>query len=640
MKSISTRILLWLAVGLLIIFSIKEFFTYEQLSHMQEKRVLDKSIEIKDTIFSFEKLYQDRFNNGSNHAFKQIAQELSKNQHTLVYFDKSIPQQGNFTQNSSNYLYQYPIKNQTSCTKCHSQNLIATLNIKTDKKPLFNELVAVIKQSFIISTILNFVFFFLIYIFVIRKVAKNIALFHKKFINFFDFLTEKRDKIEKVKINSGDEIEKFSKEIDNNITTTKNILMQKAKSEKELMKLNNSLQQKIDEATNYIATVIETSANAIIVIDEHSTILTFNDASQKLFGYSKQEMLNQNALYKIIPSNQMSRYENFINSFMKTKAKSTSTCDLMAKTKDNKNLFIHMALGSSKVHDKTILVLNITDVTKQKQNEKKIMELNRALDQKLQTTMVTNLKKDKIIQRQNSLAQMGEILSLIIDQLRQPVTAIGAISFGMQTKLKNDTSLSEETKNYFDDKLKKINTNTKYLSNVVKDFQNFYQPTIKPKNVPIDQVVQKAIHLISALLSTKEITLKTELQTNKKIITYPNELLQAILNILKNSVDALVANRIQNPTIEIKLYEQYEEFILEISDNALGIPQEIMDKIFNPYFSTKGEKIGTGLGLYVTKSIIQNRCHGSISVTNGIYGANFVIKLPQKLNHRVVEIAT
>ncbi len=637
--SIATKILLWLAIGLLIIFSIKEFFAYQQLYTMQQEKLYQKSTKIKNTILSIDNLYQTKFKNGSNHIYKELAKELSKQNNLSIYIDtnktlnyfKNNSTKERLLETKSNYIYQYPIKNQPSCKKCHNQPIIATINIKIEKKPLHDELFAILKQNYIVSTILNLSFFVLIYIFVIRKIIKNIALFNKKFMNFFDFLTGKREKIEKVKITSGDEIEKFAKEIDKNITITKNILLQKAKSEQELMKTNNLLQKKIDEATKYVNTVIETSANAIIVIDEHSTILTFNNAAEKLFGYTKEEMLNKNSLNKIIPKDQMPLYQNFINSFMKTKSATKSTCDLTAKTKDNQELFIHLSLGSSKVNDKTILVINITDVTKQKRDKKKILELNQALDAKLKNTIHENFKKDKIIQRQNSLAQMGEILTLLIHQIRQPITAIGAISLSMQTKIKTLSSNQDEFLEYLDKKLDKISENITYLSNTIDDFKNFFQPSKEPKLVKIDQLLQRAIDLILALLIAHEIKLKKDFQTDETILSYPNELLQAILNILKNAADVLIQNRVKDPVIEISLYQKYEEIIIEISDNGGGISQDIIDKIFNPYFSTKGEKIGTGLGLYVTKNIIQNRCKGTIKVKNKNKGAIFIIKLPKEV---------
>jgi C4-dicarboxylate-specific signal transduction histidine kinase len=112
-------------------------------------------------------------------------------------------------------------------------------------------------------------------------------------------------------------------------------------------------------------------------------------------------------------------------------------------------------------------------------------------------------------------------------------------------------------------------------------------------------------------------------------ISYPNELKQVVLNILKNAEDALLERNIENPTIYLNTYKQEEDsgYILEIGDNAGGIPKDIMNEIFMPYFSTKKNKEGTGLGLYMSKTIIEEHCHGKLSVMNSDEGAVFTIKL-------------
>ena len=118
-----------------------------------------------------------------------------------------------------------------------------------------------------------------------------------------------------------------------------------------------------------------------------------------------------------------------------------------------------------------------------------------------------------------------------------------------------------------------------------------------------------------------------ELNYHERFISYPNELKQLILNLIKNAEDALIEKQIENPYIKISTYKENDKFILEVSDNAGGIEEGIMDKIFDPYFSTKTQKEGTGLGLYMSKTIIEEHCGGELSATNIEDGALFRITL-------------
>ena len=118
-----------------------------------------------------------------------------------------------------------------------------------------------------------------------------------------------------------------------------------------------------------------------------------------------------------------------------------------------------------------------------------------------------------------------------------------------------------------------------------------------------------------------------ELNCHDTFITYPNELKQVILNLIKNAEDVPLENKIENPYIKISSYKEDDKYILEVSDNAGGVPEDVIDKIFDPYFSTKTKKDGTGLGLYMSKTIIEDHCGGELSVSNSKDGAVFKIVL-------------
>ncbi|MBT4089915.1 MAG: HAMP domain-containing histidine kinase, partial [Deltaproteobacteria bacterium] len=233
-------------------------------------------------------------------------------------------------------------------------------------------------------------------------------------------------------------------------------------------------------------------------------------------------------------------------------------------------------------------------------------------------------KKDQIMLQSARQAQMGEMISMIAHQWRQPLSSISTVTGNMLVFLELDNF----EKNQFKELLNSINNHAQYLSRTINDFRNFFKPNKDKQSVQLESVLEQTINIIGKSLSYKNIKLQTDYQFETPLNTYPNELTQVFLNIIKNGQDVLLENQIEYPVIEIAGRNEGESQIVEISDNAGGIPLEIMDKIFEPYFSTKGEKTGTGLGLYMSKLIIEKHCKGTLEVENTDNGALFTIRLP------------
>ena len=232
-------------------------------------------------------------------------------------------------------------------------------------------------------------------------------------------------------------------------------------------------------------------------------------------------------------------------------------------------------------------------------------------------------QKDKQLIRQSHQAQMGEMLSMIAHQWRQPLTAIGAVSAGLELKarlnqLDNDTTYR---------KAKDISNHVHHLSTTINDFKNFFKPDKVPKETNYDELVESVLGIVHISILNQNILLYQELNSHDSFNTYPNEVKQVILNLIKNAEDVLVEKKIKNPYIKISTYKKGDKNILEVSDNGSGVQKEIIEDIFDPYFSTKSEKNGTGLGLYMSKIIIEDHCKGKLSVTNSQEGAVFAICL-------------
>ena len=233
-------------------------------------------------------------------------------------------------------------------------------------------------------------------------------------------------------------------------------------------------------------------------------------------------------------------------------------------------------------------------------------------------------KNEKILLEQSKLAAMGEMVSVIAHQWRQPLSAIGSII----TRLKLKYNLKDIDLSTYDEKLTQINNYIQYMSNTIDHFRDFLIKDSKKDLIKLEQIVNNTYSLIQKrfdIIGIKVIINPSESLEN--IYLYKNDLIQVILNILNNAKDALVLNNISNPQITIK-FSQIDAFqIIEIEDNAGGIDLNIIEKIFNPYFSSKEKKNGTGLGLYICKIIVEKHLNGEISVKNTKNGALFSIKI-------------
>ena len=236
-------------------------------------------------------------------------------------------------------------------------------------------------------------------------------------------------------------------------------------------------------------------------------------------------------------------------------------------------------------------------------------------------------KQEKQMLQQSRFAQMGEMISMIAHQWRQPLGAIAATSINMKFSLLlksfdlNTKEGQDELNISFMEELSEIEDYVENLTATIDDFRNFYKPDKKLALVSFEEVVQKALRIIRSSMEMDNISIIEEYKDDIKLEMYDNEVMQVILNILKNAHDNFKEKNITNPQIKITSTSA----VLDISDNGGGIPDEILDKIFDPYFSTKDEKNGTGLGLYMSKIIIEEHHNGKLRAKNQDGGTLFQI---------------
>jgi len=246
------------------------------------------------------------------------------------------------------------------------------------------------------------------------------------------------------------------------------------------------------------------------------------------------------------------------------------------------------------------------------------------------TTMMdlTDIKeKDRLIQTQSRLAQMGEMITMIAHQWRQPLSAISATSTAINLK----AQLNKLDKEYIIEMTDNISGYSQHLSDTIDDFRNFFKPNKEKVETSFSELLDSVLKIISVSMDNHNIKLIREFDSEVQFHSYSNEIKQVILNLFKNSEDIFIDKKIENAYIKVVIRDDEDSIILEISDNAGGIPESIIDDIFTPYFSTKKKKDGTGLGLYMSKVIIEEHCQGELLVHNGEDGAVFQIILKKEL---------
>lgn len=275
----------------------------------------------------------------------------------------------------------------------------------------------------------------------------------------------------------------------------------------------------------------------------------------------------------------------------------------------------------------TLLMTNIINdivkkyINKVQNKEKKLQYLNQTLSSKVAFGIQEGKKKDKAMLQQSKLARMGSMISMIAHQWRQPLSELS----GVLMELEMSTRSKKVNEMQILDSISRSNKTIEFMSNTIDDFRNFYKPDKKKEYFYISDACQKAFSIVNATLNNLSIKLLVDIKKDKKIYGYLTQYAQVILNIISNAKDILVERDIKNPKIYLNIDVKNNSSIVIIRDNAKGINEENIDLVFDPYYSTKERSKGTGLGLYISKLIIEKNMGGELSVENDKEGAVFKI---------------
>lgn len=374
--------------------------------------------------------------------------------------------------------------------------------------------------------------------------------------------------------------------------------------------------RKLHESEERFNILIQNANDAIIVMDEQGIVHIWNPFAQRIFGRSTEEMIGQSidVIFPPAPMSALSRMLERSNSIV-----AGGVFECRGLRNDGTTFPIEMSLSHWQSGGILYYSVIIRDITERKMAE----ETLRRLSERVRLESQKRIEHERLMLQHNRLAAMGEMVSNIAHQWRQPINALGLIIHD----LVDADQYGELDHAYLERSSQKAMSLIDYMSNTIEDFRNFFAPNREQIDFSPADAINKALALVQTAFSTYNIRIDDRYShCQSKIVGFPNEYAQVVLNILNNAKDVLIERRIANPLITIMLEKSDHHLILRIEDNAGGIPEAILDKIFEPYFTTKHQSQGTGLGLYMSKMIIESHMHGELFAENTPTGAQFVIR--------------
>lgn len=263
-------------------------------------------------------------------------------------------------------------------------------------------------------------------------------------------------------------------------------------------------------------------------------------------------------------------------------------------------------------------------------NVEKLCTMNLNLSNQIDIEKHKNETAERLMIAQSRLAIMGEMIGMIAHQWRQPITVIGMLTNNALL----DIELGELKTEQLIGDLQSIDKQVHFLSRTIDDFRNFFRPNKLPQSITLGEIENELITIIGKSFENNRITVLFEGDKEFPLITYKNELLQVFLNILNNSKDAFIENKIISPRVSICLEEENDLITFLVTDNGGGIKPAVLSHIFEPYFTTKSDKNGTGLGLYMSAIIVEKHLKGSLKAASFDTTSTFTITLPKNIDSK------
>jgi PAS domain S-box-containing protein len=377
-----------------------------------------------------------------------------------------------------------------------------------------------------------------------------------------------------------------------------------------ITELKKQLEKRSDELRNCeecFHNIISCSADGIVIVGHEGIVRFVNSAAERILCRSAEEMRGKPVCF---PFGSEGKQEITIR-LLNDEARIVETC-----------------VVTTEWEGEPVWLASLRDITDRKRVEEQLRdktaqleELNRTLAEKVREEIEKNREKEHLLIMQSRQAAMGEMIGNIAHQWRQPLTAISLLI----QDLGECYVYGDFSKEYLDTTIRNALNVIQHMSQTIDDFRSFFKREKEKQAFSVRQVVDRSLSFIESSLRFNTIAVEIEVDDDLLAFGYPNEFSQVLINIIGNAKDAFRERGTSEPLIRIQGCREGKRTVVTITDNAGGIPEEVIDRIFEPYFTTRQLENGTGLGLYMSKNIIEKNMDGKLTASNVDGGACFRI---------------
>ncbi|HET6421666.1 MAG TPA: PocR ligand-binding domain-containing protein [Geobacteraceae bacterium] len=363
------------------------------------------------------------------------------------------------------------------------------------------------------------------------------------------------------------------------------------------------------------------------LVDEQARFRYVNEGACRVLGYGRDEFLTMK-VSDIDPDYQP---DGWSDHWREVRKKGCITFETRHRSRDGRIYPIEITVSYFEYEGSEYVLGLARDITERKRAEEEIKirqrqmeELNETLEKRVEEELAENRAKDIMLIQQNRQAALGEMFDHIAHQWKQPINTISLII----QDLEETASCGELTEEYVSGVVRKTYALLEHMAQTIDVFRDFYRP-VKEKSVfRIKDSIDMAVGFIAPALRLQSVAVEIDVDPGLLAVGYPKEYAQVLMNLLGNARNALVDGKIEKPRVQIRAFAEERTAVVTITDNAGGIPEMNLDRIFEPFFTTRKMLGGTGVGLYMSKNIIENSMGGTLSVANIEGGAQFRIEIP------------
>lgn len=396
----------------------------------------------------------------------------------------------------------------------------------------------------------------------------------------------------------------------------------------ELEMQNAELRQardSVEKALNRYTHLYDFAPVGYFTLDGNGDISAVNLAGASLIGGVRSRLIGRRfGLFVAVPSRPA--FTEFLRSVSVSQIK--DSCEVALLNDAGQPVVVQIeAMSTASGQEFRLALIDITERRHAEEalavKKQELEELNGSLEARIAQDLDDLRQKDQMLILQDRRAVMGEMINNIAHQWRQPLNVLGLYLQGLSMAYDS----AEFNREFLENRVCKSMKLIVNMSRTIDDFMNFFRSDKEKVTFSVNQEIRRTLTLIKENFLSQKVRIKLLTDGTPTISGFPSEYAQVLMNILMNARDELVSNNVKDAMISIHSFVEGASTVVTITDNSGGIADEIIDKIFDPYFTTKGPDKGTGIGLFMSKTIIEKNMGGRLTVRNSSSGAEFRIEI-------------